>query len=168
MKLYLEEWSRFPRWHEWTFAHVKAEPLYHFHELIPPFFLNFHWRLCDLGSASVWSFFFLHYFSVVVPPLPPANDLCDDFLLCPTLCFYQNREYMAQSQLSLKSYDVSSVKEGFRLIQSLYMTVYVRVGLMTGHCTSHKVPHFLQMLSIEEARHAAGRCREVVTIAPLP
>ena len=31
------------------------------------------------------------------------------------------------------------------------MTIYVRAGVMTGHCTSHKVPHFLQMRSIEEA-----------------
>lgn len=49
---------------------------------------------------------------------------------------------MARPQLSLKRYDVSSVKKRFRLIQCLYMTIYVRVSVMTGHCPSHRVPQF--------------------------
>lgn len=49
---------------------------------------------------------------------------------------------MAQPQLSLKSYDVSSVKKRFRLILCLYMSIYVRVGVMTGHCPSHRVLQF--------------------------
>lgn len=58
---------------------------------------------------------------------------------------------MAQSQLSLKSYDVSSVKGRFRLIQRLHAAIYVRAAAMTGHCPSQGVPHILQMRSIEEA-----------------
>lgn len=58
---------------------------------------------------------------------------------------------MAQSQLCLKSYDVSSVKGRFRLIQRLHTAIYVRAVVMTGHCPSQRVPHFLQMRSIEEA-----------------
>lgn len=58
---------------------------------------------------------------------------------------------MAQSRLSPKSYDVSSVTGRFRLIHRLYTTMHVKVGVMTGHCPSNQVPHFLQMRSIEEA-----------------
>lgn len=131
-----EQWMR----NLGTFAWVRPDPLYDFHNPISPFLLKFLLQ-------ALW--FRVSFCLIFFPPLcgccilpPHRNDLCDGFLLHLTRCFWQNREYMAQSQLSLKSYDVSSVKKRFRLIQCLYMTIYVRVGVMTGHCPSHRVPQF--------------------------
>lgn len=135
-----------------TFAWVRPDPLYDFHNPISPFLLKFLLQALWFGVSFCLIFFaptlWLLHFTSLPPPHP--NDLCDGYLRRLTLCFWQNWEYMAQSQLSLKSYDVSSVKKRFRLIQCLYMTVYVRVDVMTGHCPSHGSLSFLQMRSIEE------------------
>lgn len=130
-----------------TFAWVRPDPYMIFITQYPLFFLNFYCRLCDLKSAFVW-FLPLHFvvFASYSPSLWPLQQL----LLNLTHCFRQHWQYMAQSQLSLKSYDVSSVKKQFSLIQCLYMT------MRESQCDDGSLPilqgppSFLQMQSIEE------------------
>lgn len=140
-------------------------PLYDFHNPISPCLLKFLLQALWFGVsfcliAPLPTLSLLHFTS-------PPYDLCNSFLLHLTLCFWQNREYMAQSQLSLKSYDVSSVKKQFRLIQCLYMTM-CESWCDDGSLPISRGPPVFFRCDLLRRWHAAGRCWEVVTISPLP
>lgn len=105
---------------------------------------------CDLRSAFVCCFPPLWCCCIFFLPSLIPMTLAGAFLLLLTHCFWLNREYMAQPQLSFKRYDVSSVKKRFGLIRCLYMNMRESVWWrVTAHLTGSL--GFLQMRSIQEA-----------------
>lgn len=111
----------------------------------PLFFSNFYCGHCDLESAFVWFFFsppLCDCRILLLNPLHP-NDLCDGFLVCPTLLLLTKRGiYGSVSTFSQELWRKQCEKSGLGWLNVSIWPYTMRASVMTGHCPSHRVLQF--------------------------
>lgn len=126
---------------------------YHFYNLISNSHSNFHPGFVVL-SAFVQRFTPLCICCILFSPPSFRWPLWGLFNSISQAAFDYTGTLWFNFSLFFKSYDVSGVKKRFRVICCLYMTIYVRASLMTGHCPSQRVPQ-----SSADALYSGGDTR---------